>query len=190
MTKVINFWGAPGSGKSTVASQVAGFLKTMGRECEIATEVAKDLVWDNNIDTLRDQLWVFAEQHRRLYRLLDKVEIIVTDCPLPLIISYLRLPDRYTKFEDSKEWKDSIEDLILDTYRLYDNMDFLLVNDGTHSNVGRVHDESAARELEKQISKNFWIFKGDTASSLTFKKSTAFEQWMQWYEENGTEIMK
>lgn len=59
-TFFINIIGSPCSGKSTVAVNLFAELKKLGTEAELITEYAKDCVWENSIDTLEDQIFVFG----------------------------------------------------------------------------------------------------------------------------------
>lgn len=43
MTKVINLIGAPGAGKSTIASQLFSLMKWQGLDVELVSEYAKEL---------------------------------------------------------------------------------------------------------------------------------------------------
>lgn len=81
-TLVINLYGGPGTGKSTTAAALFALLKQRGANCELATEYAKDVVWEGRDYLLGDQIYIFAKQNRKLERLYGKVDIIVTDCPL------------------------------------------------------------------------------------------------------------
>ena len=58
-TKVINLFGNPGSGKSTVAAYLFSELKSRGLEVELVTETAKDLVWDEDRKRFRWLLCLF-----------------------------------------------------------------------------------------------------------------------------------
>ena len=91
MTKIINLYGGPGTGKSTTAAGVFYTLKQKGVSCELVTEFAKDLTWDESYIQLRNPIYVFAEQHHRLFRLDDKVDYIVTDSPLLLSVVYNKI---------------------------------------------------------------------------------------------------
>jgi len=81
-TLVINLYGGPGTGKSTTAAALFALLKQDGINCELATEYAKDVVWEGRDYLLSDQIYIFAKQNRKLARLYGKVDIIVTDSPL------------------------------------------------------------------------------------------------------------
>ena len=74
MTLVINLFGGPGVGKSTTASQLFANLKWSNINCELVREYAKDKVWENSLELLDNQLYVFAKQHHRQYILNEKVE--------------------------------------------------------------------------------------------------------------------
>lgn len=81
-TLVINLYGGPGTGKSTTAAALFALLKQHGINCELATEYAKDVVWEGRDYLLSDQIYIFAKQNRKLARLYGKVDMIVTDSPL------------------------------------------------------------------------------------------------------------
>ncbi len=88
--KVINLYGGPGSGKSTMAARCFAELKMNGYNVELVTEYAKDLTWAGREKTLRDQLYILAKQHDRLRRLEGQVELVITDSPLLLCLVYVR----------------------------------------------------------------------------------------------------
>ena len=123
-TKVINIFGNPGSGKSTVQE-----LKSRGFEIELVTETAKDLVWDEDWKRLSNQMYVFSTQLHRIDRLIGKVEYVVTDSPLLMQIGYykcrhLPLPKQFKKL--CKAYNNR-----------YNNINIYLKNNKNLSSVGR-----------------------------------------------------
>lgn len=89
-TKVINLFGNPGAGKSTLASYLFSELKARGKEAELVTDAAKDLVWAEEFNKLENQLYVFGVQLQNLNKLIGKVEYAITDTPLLLHIGYYK----------------------------------------------------------------------------------------------------
>ncbi|TYO65512.1 hypothetical protein FXV83_16395 [Bradyrhizobium hipponense] len=61
MALVINLIGGPGSGKSTTAAGLFFLMKLAGLKAELVVEYAKELSYDENWSTLKNQLHVLAE---------------------------------------------------------------------------------------------------------------------------------
>lgn len=144
--KVINLYGGPGCGKSTMAAAVFTCMKLKGYNVELVTEYAKDLVWDNRLEDMLDQQeYIFAKQNHRLHRLRDHVDYVVTDSPLMLSIVY---PNALT-------WPAYHEfcDFVRATNLTYDNMNFFLNRFGADKfqEVGRAHNYDQSVDLDHQI---------------------------------------
>ena len=88
--QVINFLGSSGSGKSTSALGLTYELKKRGVKAELITEFAKDLVFSKCEHLLlQNQIFIFAEQHRRMEILKDSgLQYLITDSPLILSSYY------------------------------------------------------------------------------------------------------
>ena len=85
MTKlIVNLYGGPGSGKSTMAAGLFSFAKNMGINAELVQEAAKDWAWERRPITSTDQLCLLAEQCKRERRLVNDCDLIITDSPILL----------------------------------------------------------------------------------------------------------
>ena len=67
-TKIINFFGGPGIGKSTQAAGLFYLMKRDGLSVELTEEFPKVLSWEGNVSGLKDQLYITANQHRNISR--------------------------------------------------------------------------------------------------------------------------
>lgn len=137
-TLVVNLFGGAGVGKSTLMAKLFAILKEQGYDCEMVTEFAKDLVWEKRDETFKDELYIFAKQNHRLFRVNGKVDIIITDRPLLLTNAYN---------VDNKE----LCDLCLKTFNEYKNINFLLRREVTYQPNGRIGDMASAVEIDKII---------------------------------------
>lgn len=149
--KVINIFGGPGSGKSTTAAGLFYNMKLAGKNVELVTEFAKDLVWDGRLSSLLDsQEYIFAEQNHRLHRLRGKVDYVITDSPLLLSLVYATANDTAGQLQ---RWEalDAFRVFVREVVRTYDNINFLLTRPNTYQQVGRAHTLEQANEVDQKI---------------------------------------
>jgi hypothetical protein len=135
--QVINFYGGPGSGKSTMAAAVFTKLKWFGYNVELVPEFAKDLVWEKRSKTLDDQIYIFGKQNHRLHRLIGQVDFAITDSPLLNSIYYCQ------------EDRPSFKSLVLDVYRSYQNIDIFVERCKVYNPSGRLQTEAGARLIDQ-----------------------------------------
>lgn len=135
---VVNFFAGPGSGKSTTAAGVFSLLKLHGVNCEYVPEFAKDLTWENRYKTLENQIYVFAKQQHRIWRLRGEVDVVVTDAPLVQGLVY------------TKE-NPSLTQIVMDQTNEFDNINFFLVRTKKYNPKGRSQTENEAIELDNKI---------------------------------------
>ena len=142
MTKIINIFGGPGIGKSTVIAGLFHQMKVQHIDVEIANEVAKDYVWEDRTNVLKeDQLIIFAKQHRRIYRLIGKVDYVIADCPLLMCIPYI--PKNSYKL---------LEPLMVEVWNSFDNISFVLNRaDVEYNPSGRYHTEEQSVKKHNEI---------------------------------------
>lgn len=158
--KVINLWGAPGAGKSTVAAGLFYKMKVAGYKVELVTEYAKDVVWDNRDDLLKDQLYLLAKQNRKLERLRGKVDWCITDSPVLLVLAYM--PELYYSHFNS---------LTYDVWNSYTNLNYLLERNHEYKRDGRVQTEEESRIIDEKILDIFSEY--DQAYSVINSKDAA-----------------
>lgn len=91
MTHVICLYGGPGTGKSTQAAYLFYLLKAAGVNAELVTEYVKQWAWEDRKPLKYDQFYFFGQQARREYSLFGKVDVLVTDSPVPLCGYYAKL---------------------------------------------------------------------------------------------------
>ena len=137
MTLIVNMVAGPGTGKSTTAAAAFAELKQSGVNAELVTEYAKDLVWGRTTATLDNQIYIFAKQYHRLFRLLDQVEVVVTDCPLFLSLYY------------GGHMSETFKALVLETWNTMDNVTFFLERVKQFNPKGRLQSEDKAKEIDQ-----------------------------------------
>lgn len=148
MGKIINVFGGPGTGKSVTAAQLFAEMKKQQMNCELVTEFAKELVYDESYRVMENQIWIFANQHQRMHRLKDKVDYIITDAPLFNSIVYSG------KGEENKEF----HQFVLREFNKYDNLNVYLEREVEYRQEGRYQDEKGAIEIDNEVIRCFNYF--------------------------------
>lgn len=131
----------PSAGKSTGAAYIFAKLKMYGVNTELVTEFAKDKVWENNTEVFRNQAYLFGKQSFRLSRCKDKVDVIVTDSPLPLSIFYNNDPSLTENFNRS----------VMDVFNSYNNLNYLLLRTKPYNPIGRHQTEAESDALKEPM---------------------------------------
>lgn len=141
MLNVINLFAGPGAGKSTTRAGLFHIMKSKEFSVEEVQEYAKDVTWDETQILLADQLFVLANQNRRLTRLRGKVEVAVSDSPLLLTINYVS-PEYLPK---------NFNNLTLELWNTYNNFNFFIERTKKYNPVGRNQTEEEARDIDLDI---------------------------------------
>jgi tRNA uridine 5-carbamoylmethylation protein Kti12 len=136
---VINFFGGPGAGKSTHSSGLFYELKKDMINCEYVCEYAKDLTWEERNKTLENQIYVFAKQHHRMWRIKDSVDVIVTDSPLLLSVIY------------GEHNTESFHNLVLDVTNRFLNFNYFIEHSKDYIPIGRNQSENQAKQIDNKI---------------------------------------
>lgn len=138
---VVNLFGGPGCGKSTMAAYIFSKLKMQHINCELVTEFAKDKTWEHNKKALACQPYVFGNQCYRIDKLKNQVDITITDSPLFLSTFYnydINIEPEFTN-------------MVLKKFNSFKNMNFFLVRNKEYNPVGRSQTEEEAKELDSKI---------------------------------------
>lgn len=91
MIRRINFYGGPGSGKSTSAAYAFYYLKQYYQEknTELVQEFVKEWAWLGRQPTGYDQVYLFAQQlHKEETLLKRNVDFVISDSPVDLSLIY------------------------------------------------------------------------------------------------------
>jgi hypothetical protein len=125
---------------STTAASLFSMLKMTGINCELVTEFAKDLTWDESSRVLGYQPYVFGQQAWRLERLSGKVDMVITDSPLILSTVYCdpALP---------QSW----HDYVLWEHNRHSSMNFFIKRSNNYVQVGRNQSLVEAEKIDALI---------------------------------------
>lgn len=135
----INFYSGPGCGKSTIAAQLFSILKWNKIDCELVSEYAKQITWEESYKKLNNQIYLFAKQLYKHKILEGKVDVIITDSPLPLNCIY-----------DADRTK-HLKDLVFSEFNKFNNLNFLLTREKDYNPNGRNQTKEQAILIDAQV---------------------------------------
>ena len=162
-TLICNFFGGPGISKSTSAAYVFSALKRKHVKCELVFELPKELVYENNLEKLKCQPVIFGEQLWRIERLLNKVDLIITDSPIILSMVY-----------NGNQYPPSFNLCVLDIFNRMNNINYLLERNKPYFQYGRSQSEQEARQIDERIYETL------TRYNILFAKMPPSEENLDW----------
>jgi len=139
-TTIVNLWGQPGVGKSTTAAGLFHLMKHNGASVELVTEYAKEAYWEERSNMFGDQIYLLAKQHRRISRLVGKVQYVITDSPIGLGAAY-----------EPPGYFSSYVPLLKEVYSSFNNLNFLLKRSGAYNTVGRNETEEESNNIGLKV---------------------------------------
>jgi hypothetical protein len=149
MSKLVNLFGGPGAGKSSIASGITYKLKKNHITCDNPYEFPKLLAWDENKEAIKDQFFIAGNQHRGIAKSYGKVDYIVIDSPILFSLVYTGY---YDKGYPSDRYGESFFNFIVDLHNSYDNINILLErSDGNHNEKERYQTLNESLEIDKII---------------------------------------
>ena len=151
MSKIINLFGGPGIGKSSIASGLTYKLKKKHITCDNPYEFPKVLAWDENHSAIKDQLYELANQHRGIVKSFGKVDYIILDSPILLSLVY-RSVYKGSEYPATLYESEHFDKLVLDIHNQYDSINIVLDRgEGHHNNKERYQSLEESQELDKKI---------------------------------------
>ncbi len=163
MSKIINLFGGPGIGKSSIASGLIYKLKKRHISCDNPYEFPKLLAWDDNYSAIQDQLYVLANQHRGIVKSYNKVDYVVLDSPILLSLVYKNLYNG-NNYPSSLYGK-LFEDMVLDLHKKYDNINIFL---NRNTEEFSFNNKERYQNIEESIAIDTQIKKLLTDNSINF----------------------
>lgn len=137
---LINLYGGPGAGKSTVALSVAGEMRRQGYSVELVAEDIKYNIYANNYSIFENQVKILGDQIQRLHSMDNKVKYAVLDSPLLQQTVYT---------EDAPE---SFKDLVRNINGTFKAISFFVARgDFEFEQKGRIHNKEQSLVLDRLI---------------------------------------
>jgi hypothetical protein len=126
-----------------------GDFKEIGASAEFVPEFAKELTWHERQDCLACQPFVLGEQYYRIYKMLGKVDFIVTDSPIILSGIY-----------DEKHTKEAAA-YAAAYYKDLPNVNYFIKRKKKYNPEGRNQTEQQAVAIDEKVRKLLNHFKID-----------------------------
>jgi molybdopterin-guanine dinucleotide biosynthesis protein len=138
---VVNFYGAPNSGKTVSATSLFAQLKKRSIDVVLVTEFAHEKVVEENHTALSNQLFIWASQQYKVFAGYRHAQVVVTDSPILLGSIY------------NQDASPSLHDVILTEHHKYNNLNLVMQLDDEYpySMVGRIHSQEESKAIENRI---------------------------------------
>lgn len=149
MSKIINLFGGPGIGKSTLSTELFFNFKRLGYRTEIVREYVKEWAWADRKIGPFDQFFITAKQAQLESTLYGKVDYIITDSPLLMGCFYENF-----YHEDSIAQPTALK-LMQRAERMGNEFhNFVLSRNKKYDTEGRYESEEQARTIDSFICKS------------------------------------
>lgn len=143
MAKIINLFGGPGAGKTTLAAALFHSLKVLHLNAEIISEFPKDMIVEQNAQALDNQFYITANQGYRIWCAAKVYDYVIVDSPILLGAIYNKNTNISTEFNS----------FLLKYHNEFDNVNIFLkrAKNLIHRMSGRVHDIDEAIKIDNEI---------------------------------------
>lgn len=143
MAKIINLFGGPGAGKTTLAAALFHSLKVLHLNAEIISEFPKDMIVEQNAQSLDNQFYITANQGYRVWCAAKIYDFVIVDSPILLGAIYNK----------NKNIAKEFNAFLLKYHHEFDNTNIFLERKKNliHRMSGRIHDIDEAINKDKEI---------------------------------------
>ncbi len=143
MAKIINLFGGPGAGKTTLAAAIFHSLKVLHLNAEIISEFPKDMIVEQNAQSLDNQFYITANQGYRIWCAAKVYDYVIVDSPILLGAIYNKNQNISREFNA----------FLLKYHNEFDNVNIFLkrARNLIHRMNGRVHDIDEAIKKDSEI---------------------------------------
>lgn len=139
---ILNLFGGPGIGKTTLAARIFAELKARNIEAACPEEYAKIAIWQGRSYVLDNQLILLGRTWDTITSLADKVDVIILDSPVLLCSHYAGHAE-----------PEHFHQTVLDYHRRHERMNILLKRAPgmDYSTSGRRETSQQAIAIDAQI---------------------------------------
>lgn len=164
----INFFGAPGRGKSNLAAWTYSVVRLAHVNAELVQEWVKHWAYNKYKIEFFDQIYIFGKQYHIEYDLLKAgVKNIISDSPLWLSVFYAPI-----------ELKRPISQIIELYEAEYPSLNFLVLKDldAKYEREGRYQDSIGAEMIEDKLIKFMPEVLGQNYQTIFFSEREKIQQ--------------
>lgn len=143
---LINFLGQPGSGKTTLGTQLFTELKIRDIDVEFVSEFVKTWTYTGRKINKFGQYYIFGTETENQSRLFNKVEYIIADSPVLLTSFYQQYYwNSDTLVKPAKEFYKFAEEAGVKIINIFIDKEF------TYKSKGRFQTEEESEDVKKQL---------------------------------------
>lgn len=146
-TKVVNIIGGPGTQKSFYTALLTLLAHRHQMSVETIPDHAKFLVWQQDMEALKNQYQIAHQQYQMLSLLDGQVHFLINECSFPQLLYYNQYyPENICDVNKTKRQ-------MLQWYGEFENINLLVLRDPNvpYHNTGRLQDEEKAHEADKHL---------------------------------------
>jgi adenylate kinase family enzyme len=143
MSTIINLFGGPGSGKTTMAAALFHELKILHYSTEIVSEFAKDMILEHNPQSLDNQFYITGNQAYRQWCASLVYDYVIIDSPILLGAIYNK----------NKNISNEFNAFLLKYHNEFNNINIYIKREENwnYNTKGRLHNIEESLNKDKEI---------------------------------------